>query len=39
MRSLIRFITQLITDPWTYYFLFWFSVMAVVYWKGDRWEK
>lgn len=39
MRYIVRFITQLITDPWTYYFLAMFVICAIVYVFGDRREK
>ena len=36
---IIRGIKQIINDPWTYYFIAWFVIGAIVYVTGDKWKR
>ena len=39
MEHKIRVIIEMFYNPWTWYFLFWFAICAIVYITGDKWKR
>ena len=38
MQHKIEVIIQSFKSPWTYYFLLWFIIIAIIYYTGDKWK-
>lgn len=39
LMRVYKHLVMAITDPWTYYFLFWFVVCGIIYKTGDKWRR